>query len=125
MCAVLITLSSFSCLLMHEPPENSIFKGVNVTLVHFHCAQAGKNGPVIVSFFSGAQDVNGIFLEGNIKNNNITCSEDGVDFCNCDGLEVNNMPSLYQAMRNGLVYLNVHTNANPDGEVRGQIFTSY
>ena len=35
---------------------------------------------------------------------------------------VNNIASLYQAVRDGRVYLDVHTVDFPDGEIRGQIF---
>ena len=35
---------------------------------------------------------------------------------------INNIASLYAAILVGKIYLNVHSEANPGGEVRGQIF---
>jgi hypothetical protein len=34
---------------------------------------------------------------------------------------VNNIASLFLAMRDGLIYANVHTLTNPAGEVRSQL----
>ena len=36
--------------------------------------------------------------------------------------EITNLVDLVDAMFNGNIYVNVHTVANPDGEVRGQLF---
>jgi len=38
---------------------------------------------------------------------------------------INNIASLLNAIRAGVIYANVHTTANPNGELRGQIFTRY
>jgi hypothetical protein len=38
---------------------------------------------------------------------------------------VNNITSLYQAVQDGRVYLDVHTVALPDGVIRGQIFPGW
>ncbi|KAL7551105.1 hypothetical protein ACHAWF_014301 [Thalassiosira exigua] len=102
-----------------------VLYGNSVTKLDFHCAQSGQNGPIVVNFWHNdyGKHFNGLAKEGKIYNRDIMCSEQGQDFCHCDGLEVNNLVSLYNAMRNGSIYLNVHTKANPAGEVRGQIFT--
>ena len=45
----------------------------------------------------------------------------GADCVPAIGRPVNNIASLAFAARNGLIYANVHTVANPPGEVRGQL----
>ncbi|KAL7545045.1 hypothetical protein ACHAWF_008411 [Thalassiosira exigua] len=99
--------------------EIDVFYGSQVTLLHFHCAPSGVNGPVAVEFWTNeGMDINGLAKRGSITNEDVKPIS-----CAVSGLVVNNLASLYQAMRVGEIYLNVHTVANPAGEVRGQIFT--
>ena len=121
----------------------SIHHGVKVNQVHFHCAKAGQNGPVVAWFFDQDKqalgeptDFNGLAFEGYLTNDDmfegIFCggakipAADPNDPDKADiqigGVLVNNIAALYQAMKEGLIYLNVHTVANGPGEVRGQIF---
>ncbi len=81
-----------------------------VTASHIHGpAAAGVNTGVIINLFipvgiSGA--LNGIVANGTITNaNNAAVSLD----------------SLRTLFNNGNAYVNVHTTANPTGEIRGQI----
>jgi len=107
--------------------EISILQGIQVTLIHFHCAQAGSNGPVVVDFWETSDtdgtDINGVALNGYLTNDDILSNNlvDGM----CGNIKLNNLASLYQAMLNGDIYLNIHTQANPDGENRGQIFVMH
>lgn len=66
---------------------------------HLHNAEAGANGPVVVDL-SG--DIDGNVISGTISGAAVT-------------------ESLIIEMLEGNVYLNVHTAANPDGEIRAQI----
>jgi hypothetical protein len=68
-----------------------------VTAAHLHCAIAGVTLP-------DNEDVT----------DNPTCE----DAC---GFAINNIASLRQAAADGCIYLNVHTEQFPDGEVRGQL----
>ena len=108
--------------------EISILQGIQVTLIHFHCAQAGSNGPVVVDFWetppdTDGTDINGVALDGYLSNDDIL--SDNLDDGMCGDIKLNNLASLYQAMLNGDIYLNIHTQANPAGENRGQIFVMH
>lgn len=128
---------------VHDKTRLSIHHGVKVNQVHFHCAKAGQNGPVVAWFFDQDKqalgeptDFNGLAFEGYLTNDDmfegIFCggakipAADPNDPDKADiqigGVLVNNIAALYQAMKEGLIYLNVHTVANGPGEVRGQIF---
>jgi glucose/arabinose dehydrogenase len=83
----------------------------NVVAAHIHCAPAGVNGPVGVTLFSGGPiSPNGTLAEGTI-----TAPDEG-NGCSWTGLQ-----DVLTAIRNGNAYVNVHTQANPGGEIRGQI----
>lgn len=95
--------------------------GIAITQAHLHCAPAGENGPVLVFLFPGGpdevdptgKDVNGTLVNGTLTNGNIRPSP-------CEPA-INNIASLLTAIRRDEVYVNVHSAANPGGEVRGQI----
>lgn len=96
----------------------NVFGGVNIAQAHIHCAQAGANGPVIAFLFGpGLTDSDGSLSGGVLTNASIFPKT--ADEC---GVPINNIASLYNAMRQGLTYINVHTAANPAGETRGQVF---
>jgi hypothetical protein len=67
----------------------------SVTSAHFHLAQTGIAGPVIFTI--------------NFNGNHAT------------GTWTSITPDQRNALFDGNVYVNVHTNANPDGEIRGQL----
>ena len=85
-----------------------------ITQAHIHCAPAGENGAVVV-FLAGLHAA-GLDIDGKwIGKAFIT-----------DGSIVNaacgaTVAELADAMRNGDTYVNVHSLANPSGEIRGQI----
>lgn len=108
-------LSSFDFVLTVE-------NGRLVTASHLHCGRAGQNGPVIVFLStpsSEGADVNGVLGEGTRTNADIVA---GAADCEAAiGRPVRNIASLAAAAFEGLIYANVHTVANPAGEVRGQL----
>ena len=82
---------------------------------HFHCAVAGDNGTIALGLVSpGPCSIDG--------QGRLSCILTNDDFAlnTCDPL-VNNIVSLALAMRDGRIYTNVHTDAFPPGEVRGQM----
>jgi hypothetical protein len=100
----------------------NVNNGTGVTQAHLHCGRPGQNGPVVV-FLSPlnaeGQDVNGLLAEGTRTNEHI---EAGAEACEeLIGRPVRNVASLTAAAFDGLIYANVHTVANPEGEVRGQL----
>lgn len=99
--------------------DGSIEYNVNVTVMdrvtaaHIHDAPKGENGQVVVTLFKA--DTPTGELSGNLAKGSITNSTlEG----NMQGLAV---IDLIKAMERGETYVNVHTEANPKGEIRGQI----
>lgn len=88
----------------------------NVTMAHLHYAPAGENGPVIVDLLAigeAKKSRNGRrlrALSGTITSADLVGPLQGMP------LDV-----LSQAMIDGDVYINIHTERNPAGEIRGQI----
>ncbi len=80
----------------------------NVTASHIHDGAAGANGPVAVTFdVSGFSGTSGTLAAGTLTGGT-----------NVSGMS---FQQLVDKMRTGGVYVNVHTQANPGGEIRGQI----
>ncbi len=92
--------------------------GGNVVAAHFHCGRAGTAGPVAFGLFSpGPLLFDGLKASGTLTNADFT----GADCIPVIGRPVSNIAALALAMRDGLIYTNVHTLENPPGEVRGQM----
>ena len=112
-----------------EARFNSAFKQVNVALTinelvgtvtgaHFHCARPGENGPVIFGLMSPGP----LALDGNKIRGTLTNADfNGGDCVGPVGRPVNNIAALAFAMRDGLIYLNIHSDSVPSGELRGQM----
>ncbi len=95
--------------------------GVGVLVAHFHCQRPGLNGPVVIFLYPGpVTNVDGELAKGTLTNAGFLPA--GATVCpGLIGRPVNNIASLAFAMRDGLIYANVHTVAHPGGEIRGQI----
>lgn len=92
-----------------------------VVAAHLHCGRAGENGPIVVTLFG--PDPNGVppaapLAQGTITNASVV-SPAGDPAC---GVPLNNIASVFAAIREGWIYTNVHSIVNPEGEVRGQVF---
>ena len=92
-------------------PENI----AGVTAAHIHLGAAGENGPIVAVLFENADgmDFHRGEIEGELTEEDIIPRED----LGFDGT----VAALVARMREGTVYVNVHTLAHPDGEIRGQI----
>ena len=99
----------------------SVEGGQNVTAAHFHCGRKGGSGPPVYGLFSpGPLTFDGEGAEGTLTASAFT----GAD-CTELGRSVDNLSSLAEAMRRGLVYIMVHTLDNPGGEIRGQMVRKF
>ncbi|WP_242085604.1 CHRD domain-containing protein [Aestuariivivens sediminis] len=84
----------------------------NVRASHFHKAPSGVNGGVVVGLFLGPKKegrFNGILAEGYVTAESF--AEDGQT----------KLAMLIHDIREGNIYVNVHTDNNPGGELRGQL----
>jgi hypothetical protein len=98
--------------------DDKILYKVNVTdmdkvnAAHIHLAEAGKNGPVVLTLFKGGptEQVNGTVAEANVTASNLEGPLKGKD-----------VTDLATAIKNGTTYVNVHSTDFPDGEIRGQL----
>lgn len=86
----------------------------NITAAHIHSGQVGENGPIVITLFKedtpSTAMTTGVLSEGNITATNLEGPMAGQLLSN-----------LISAMRNDQTYVNVHTQQNPNGEIRGQI----
>jgi CHRD domain len=99
--------------------EESIEYDVNltgmdkVTAAHIHSAPKGENGEVIVTLFkadSPTGEISGSLANGTITSSNLE-----------GGMQGTAVSDLIKAIERGETYVNVHTEKNPNGEIRGQI----
>ena len=105
----------------------SVFEGRKITQAHLHCARAGANGPVVAFLFDVAPvpGPGGVNVDGRLARDRLTNEDiEPADFAAnaACGVTINNIASLLTAVLDGIIYLNVHSEGNPPGEVRGQIF---
>ncbi|GAB4222299.1 MAG: hypothetical protein Kow0062_19030 [Acidobacteriota bacterium] len=104
-------LSAMDVVLLVEPSSP-------VLAAHLHCGRAGMTGPIPFGLINPGR----LMFDGNVARGTLT-NEDftGSDCTDFIGRPVNNIAALAMAMRDGLIYVNVHTANNPPGEVRGQV----
>jgi len=86
---------------------------VNTTAAHIHHGMKGKNGTPLANLFTGPKK-EGKF-SGTLSEGTITAKDLSGD------LMGKSIDDLVQLIKAGDTYVNVHTDAKPDGEIRGQI----
>ncbi len=110
--------------------ELDVFDGRLITQAHLHCAPAGVNGPIVLFLAviadsvagPGGEDVDGELVDDTFTNADLEQADFAANpMC---GVPVNNIASLRAAMEAGRIYLNVHSEFNPPGEVRGQLLSA-
>jgi hypothetical protein len=94
--------------------------GEKITAAHLHCGAMGQTGPVVVPLFHSQQprNVDGELASGTIKSSDIQTQ---LQSCN-PGIQT--PAHLLQAIREGKIYVNVHSTDHPDGLIRGQLMTA-
>jgi hypothetical protein len=84
-----------------------------VTQAHIHQGNSSQAGPVIASLFNASTptgSITGDLTEGSITSANLT-----------GPLQGKQLSDLITLMQNGTTYVNVHTEQNPEDEIRGTI----
>lgn len=87
----------------------------DVTMAHIHVGGADENGQ-IAAFLFGPEDP-GVPADGLLAEGTITQA----DLMPIPGVFDGTMAQLIQLMQDGETYVNVHTETNPAGEIRGQL----
>jgi hypothetical protein len=83
-----------------------------VTASHIHAGGPGVSGPVIINFTVAAGSSNDFRISGTFKDTDVVARP---------AQGVNNMDDALAAMLLGEAYVNVHSQANGGGEIRGQL----
>jgi hypothetical protein len=94
---------------------DSIAYSVNATNIegatagHIHLGKEGENGPVVVTLFKYDSPMNEVSENGTITADTLEGPMAGKQIFD-----------LATAGANGTLYVNIHTEQNPNGEIRGQ-----
>jgi CHRD domain len=80
-----------------------------VTAGHIHLGAKGENGPVVVTLFKYDTPMNEVSENGTITADKLE-----------GPLAGKQISDLATAGGNGTLYVNIHTEQNPNGEIRGQ-----
>ena len=100
------------------PSGESVSYNVNatdiqgVTAGHIHTGAQGENGPVVATLFKFDSAQNQVSENGTITADKLEGPMQGKQ-----------ISDLANAMKNGTTYVNIHTEQNPNGEIRGQIMS--
>lgn len=81
-----------------------------ITMAHIHSGAPGIAGPIVVTLFmpgSATAGVDGVFAGGTLNATSLPATV--------------TVESLKALLASGNAYVNVHTTANPAGEIRGQL----
>lgn len=84
-----------------------------VTMAHLHLAPKGQEGPPVADLYTGPEKkgkFSGTLSKGTITDKDLTGPMQG-----------KTVKDLIDQIKAGNVYVNVHTAAHPNGELRGQI----
>lgn len=83
-----------------------------VTAGHIHFGIEGQNGPIVATLFEFDSPQNEVSESGTINSDDLSGPLEGMQ-----------ISDLVDAFNDGNAYANVHTQQNPNGEIRGQIIS--
>lgn len=86
---------------------------IDITMAHLHLGAEGENGPVVANLLSGSA------FEGRGRFRRLKADLETGDLVG--PLQGQPLDALIRAIQAGNVYVNIHTDRNPGGEVRGQL----
>jgi CHRD domain len=98
-----------------SPASDSIGYTINATDIegatagHVHLGKKGENGPIVVTLFKYDSPMNEVLENGTITGDELEGPMAGKQIFD-----------LAAAGGNGSLYINIHTERNPNGEIRGQ-----
>jgi len=90
---------------------------INVTASHIHVGAAGTNGPVIIPFFTNQP----LFSSPHGCKTLAEGTRTVADLNTKASPSITSWDDFVKALLSGDTYINVHTKANPGGEIRGQL----
>ena len=93
-------------------------EGTTTTASHIHLGQKSVNGGVIAFFCGGGGKDPCTPGSGNFSG---TVSAADVIGPTAQGIAAMEFAEVVRALRAGQIYVNVHTNKHPGGEIRGQV----
>jgi hypothetical protein len=89
----------------------------NITMSHIHMAPKGQNGPIVAWLYPSVPPpvlipgaFNGVLASGAITAADLVGPLEGMS-----------LSALLTEMMSGNTYVNIHTQQNPGGEIRGQL----
>ena len=86
-----------------------------VTASHIHVGAVGIAGPVVVNFAPAVTSSNDFSFSGTVQDTAFVLRPDQ---------GIRSADDMFQAILGGNSYVNVHSSANPGGEIRGQLIVS-
>lgn len=92
--------------------EIELDDATDVIAAHIHIGTAGTDGPIAVTLFTNSQ---GVDVDDDIL------ADGSFDAGDLESTASVTFEALLTLMANGGAYVNVHTLANPGGEIRGQL----
>jgi CHRD domain len=98
-------------------------EGTDTLFAHPHFGQPGTLGGISALLCDSDPANNATVPDCTNTEGDITGTIDAAEVIGPvgQGIEAGNITELIRAMRNGAVYVNVHTNKWPSGEIRGQV----
>ncbi len=84
----------------------------DITMAHLHLGAAGENGPVVANLLA-----DGGFSSGRVRR--LASNLEAADLVG--PLQGQPLDALVAAIQEGRIYVNIHTDRNPAGELRGQL----
>lgn len=107
-------ISAFSVAMDSVSYNINVANITGVTAGHTHLGKVGENGPVVVTFFKYDSPRNNVSETGSITADMLEGPMKG-----------KKLSDLALAGANGSLYINIHTEKNPNGEIRGQVEGSF